>query len=96
MVVKWIGCVLPIDGGKIQVNIPEEKIAELGHVTEKFLKNNVVAIPELRSHLGKAFVWRPFLSEVWAALTAAASTRPHKTLYEPSKYNTASGGFDLR
>ena len=32
---------LSIDGGKIQVKIPEEKIAELVHLTETFLKNNV-------------------------------------------------------
>ena len=75
-VVEWICCVLSMDGGKIQVKIPEEKIAELVRLTEQFLENL-----ELRSYMGRAmnvasfiFVWRPFLSEVWAALAAAPST----------------------
>ena len=75
-----------VEGGKIQVKIPEEKITELVPLTDKFLKNSVVAIPGREgSYLRKAtniasdiFAWRPFLSEVWAALTAAPSTgAPH-------------------
>ena len=76
-VVTWIGCVLSIDGGKIQVKIPEEKIAQLVRLSEKFLKHNVVAIRELGKAMNRAsviFVWRPFLSEVWAALAPARST----------------------
>ncbi len=47
----------------------------------KFLIVNVVPTAELRSFLGKAmnvasviFVWRPFLAEIWAAMTAAKET----------------------
>ena len=36
------------------MKILEEKIAELGHLTDQCLKNNEVAMPELGSYLGKA------------------------------------------
>ena len=84
--VKWIGCVLSTDGGQIQV-----KIVELVHLTEKFLMNDVVAIWELMSIASVIFEWR-LLSEVLSGRLYQAQEL-HTTVYGPSRYDTASGGF---
>ena len=63
------------------VKIMEEIVAELKHLIDGFMGSNVVPLAELRSFLGKAmniasviFVWRPFLSEIWAAMAASDGT----------------------
>ena len=75
--VVWIGGDIEIMSDRVSVRIPEDKLAELAALTDNFLSGNTVGVKALRRYAGLAnhmasvlFVWRPFLSELWAALQA--------------------------
>ena len=70
--VKWIGTVLTIAADAM----PAGKIAEINDSVAKFLSVDVLPVKEVRFFAGKAmhiapiiYVWRPFLSDVWGALS---------------------------
>ncbi|CAK0821560.1 unnamed protein product, partial [Prorocentrum cordatum] len=73
--VNWIGCKFTISSDAVVVTISKEKCDELQSMVVDYLGRNVLPIKELRSFIGLAshfasviWVWRPFLSELWAAL----------------------------
>ena len=79
-IMQWIGVELRTGQDCVIAVAPAEKIKELILIIDGFLARNVLPIREVRSYVGKAmhiasviFLWRPFLSEVWPALSADSS-----------------------
>ena len=77
---SWIGCQITIGKAWIVASIKAERISDLRDLTIKIRSHNLVSIKELRSYLGKAanfaqllFSWRPFVHELWSALTTDPS-----------------------
>ena len=73
--VTWIGCRLVAYPEYVEAAIAEDKVTELRDLTRQLLSENVLPLPRLRSYIGLAshfatllFAWRPFLTELWAAL----------------------------
>ena len=73
--VRWIGCTLSASRSEIWVTVSADKILELKVQTANMLRDNVVSVKILRDYGGLAshvasviYVWRPFLSEMWAAV----------------------------
>ena len=73
--IKWIGMLICINFDSVSITIPEEKILELERLCLDFLESNVVPKRKLRTFIGKAmsiasviYTWRPFLSQLHAAL----------------------------
>ena len=65
------------------VTILSDKLAELEELARDILTRNVVGRTPLRSFVGKAqsvasivFVMRPFLADIWGALSAPEAARP--------------------
>ena len=79
--VVWIGIRLSVFRDRVVASAPTEKASELLELVETMLRKNVVSVLEVRSLAGKAmnvasllFVWRPFLSAFWAAITTATGS----------------------
>ena len=79
--VVWIGCELEVLSDCIFVRISAEKVEELTAMTSEILRGNVVSAKVLQKYAGLAnffasvlYVWRPFLSELWAAIQAVDSS----------------------
>ena len=75
--VDYIGGSLSWFHGGVDASINEQRVQELKSLTNQILSSNVLSKKELRSYVGKCesfasllFMWRPFLSELWAALHA--------------------------
>ena len=73
--VVWIGAVLSFLKSHLTVSIPVEKADELAALISEARRSNVVPVRMLRRLAGLAchfatliYVWRPFLSELWAAI----------------------------
>ena len=78
--VVWIGGRLKISEDKVVVSIPESKLQEFLSIVDELLLSNVAAIRKVRTLAGKAshfasmvYIWRPFLSEIWAAIQEASN-----------------------
>ena len=76
----WIGVEIQIKPWQIIVTLPLAKLQDLDKLIREMLSCNVVSEKELRSFAGKCsniatvlYVWRPFLSQLWAALAARDS-----------------------
>ena len=71
--VLWIGVTLETKQWEIEATVPQEKLGDLEQIIVETMSNNVVAVKTLRSFVGKCtnivYVWRPFLNQIWAALT---------------------------
>ena len=67
------------------MSIPETKLQKFLGIIEELLVTNVAAIRKVRTLAGKAshfasmvYIWRPFLAEMWAAISEASSpTKAH-------------------
>ena len=73
--VHWIVCTLSLSTlptTTISAEIREEKIEECRSLVAATSAKNVLTARELRKALG---LWRPFLSEMWAALAAGSGGR---------------------
>ena len=86
--VVWIGVSFKITPRTVTVTIPEEKLVDLLTWINKTLKINVVSEKELRSFSGKAMsvasiilTWRPFLAQLWAALSQGAVKAPRNCVW---------------
>jgi hypothetical protein len=82
---EWTGSLLTVDVRLqiVSVEIPELKVDELRTLTLELYRANVIPIKALRSYSGKCsnvaqtiIMWRPFLSELWAALCSGSGTDP--------------------
>ena len=80
--IEWVGAKVDLNDKdrEVHVTIPKKKIASLLEDTKKFMARPVVGSKQLRSYAGTlSFVaglvphLRPFLSNIWAALTSAGS-----------------------
>ena len=67
-------------GDSVTVALSADKTDELSQLVDKYLSANVVPLKALRSFVGLAthfasvlFAWRPFLAELWAAVTSAVT-----------------------
>ena len=76
MDVIWIGVQITVAPFKVTARIPAEKVADLKEIVLGMLRTNQVPVKLVRSLAGKAtnistliFAWRPFLSQLWAALS---------------------------
>ena len=79
--VAWIGCQDTVGRTWVLATIKAERVAELLQLTEEYLRLNVVSIKLLRSYVSKAanfatllFTWRPFLVEIWAAVSGSSES----------------------
>jgi hypothetical protein len=82
---EWTGSIMDVDVRLklVMVEIPAYKVEELRVITLAFYRAHVIPVKALRSYAGKCsnvaqtiIMWRPFLSELWAALhcTDASNT----------------------
>ena len=76
---------ITVNQREVQVEIPEDKILELESLSLDILASNVTSCKVLRSYVGKAmyiastiYTWRPFLSQLFAALFPAQGTNAPK------------------
>lgn len=82
---KWIGMNIDIHTDCIVVNIPQDKLLEIRNIALEFLKGNIIADKDLRSFVGKCMsiasvlhVWKPFISQFYAALHAGKASNAPK------------------
>ena len=75
--VPWIGVRVSIHPTWVVATIKADRVSELLELTRTYLSKNVISVKDLRSYVAKAsnfatllFCWRPFLSELWAAVTS--------------------------
>ena len=75
--VVWIGVEIQVKPWEILISLPLSKLQELEQIILEMLSHNIVTVKLLRSFAGKCsnvatvlYVWRPFLSQLWAALAA--------------------------
>ena len=81
---KWIGMNIEIHNDAVEVTIPQDKIAEIRTMALEFLSKNIIPDKDLRSFVGKCMsvasvlhVWKPFISQFYAALhTEKAANAP--------------------
>ena len=86
--VLWIGVVLKIDQDIIIAAIPTDKLEALADIIEKMLSMNLIPLKDVRSLAGKGsniatliFAWRPFLSQLWAAMSTVQTNAPPNTVW---------------
>ena len=89
--VTWIGIDTKIVRARVVARIKADRVQELLQLCEEYLQTNLVGIKVLRSFIAKAgnfaqllFSWRPFLGEIWAALSEnsqASSGAPHGCIW---------------
>ena len=74
----------------VDFELSEERVSEPRRLTEAAMKKNVVARKRLPTYIGKCFVfasifvfWRPFLSELYEALSSLAQEpdAPHSCIW---------------
>ena len=77
---RWVGMMININDESVEVIIPTDKLCEIREMALKFLRSNVIPDKELRSFIGKAmniagviFVWKPFVTQLYAALYSPKS-----------------------
>lgn len=82
---EWIGANIFINDAEVTVSAKPEAFEEIKEMVADFLSKNVVSIKMVRRLAGKAnniativMTWRPFLSELWAAIADAASDSSHR------------------
>ena len=92
---KWIGMNLEIHGDAVEVTIPMEKIAEIRTMALEFLGKNVIPDKDLRSFVGKCMsiasvlhVWKPFISQFYAALHSEKAINAPKSCTWTSQVRT--------
>ena len=82
--VDWVGHSIHVDtiAKKVTSSIKAQFLADLHATTRSFLKKNVLSLKEVRSYAGSAnhvatllWGWRPFLEELWAAITSPSTLR---------------------
>ena len=83
--VEWTGCRILVNKKGVAASLKQEACEELKAIIKGMLGTNVVPFKALRSLAGKLSnaarlltAWRPFIGEIWAALSAAE--KPSKTL----------------
>jgi hypothetical protein len=75
--VSWIGVQISVGPTWVRATIKPDRVLELLNMTEKILQGgNVLSIKDMRTYVAKAanfamllFAWRPFLGEIWAAVS---------------------------
>jgi hypothetical protein len=79
---EWIGNVIRLYPDRVEVWISQEKVDDLWELISEMTSGNLVGVKKLRTFAGKAsfiaalvIIWRPFLNEIWAALSSANSSR---------------------
>ena len=79
---EWIGNVIRLYPDRVEVWISQEKVDDLWELISEMTSGNLVVAKKLRTFAGKAsfiaalvIIWRPFLNEIWAALSSANSSR---------------------
>ena len=95
--VVWIGFTLCTNGStNLQVSIKDQFLKDLRKDTDDIMVLNIVPVKTLRVFAGKCNhvaglipCWRPFLSELWAAISTAVdtpgTTAPPQTVFWASK-----------
>jgi hypothetical protein len=65
----------------VDVTLKPDLLTDIGTTARRFMKRNVTPVKDLRSFIGKCshvstliYVWRPFLTELWGALSSASSS----------------------
>ena len=93
--VPWNGFLIEKLADRFVATVPEEKIKEISDIGAEFLTHNVESYADLRSLAGKLDnlsslipILRPFLDEIWAALTAADSKNNNDSAYRPNRPST--------
>ena len=93
--VKWIGMNLEIHSDAVEVTIPLEKIAEIRALALEFLGKNIIPDKDLRSFVGKCMsiasvlhVWKPFISQFYAALHSEKAANAPKACTWTSQVRT--------
>jgi hypothetical protein len=87
-VVTWIGATLRISSEGVVASIKDSIIQDLTKQVEEALSGNVISRKALQSLAGRAnhvasllHVWRPFLQQLWAALSAPAGAAPNRCVW---------------
>ena len=82
--VTWIGVQIRIRELSVEATLPADKAADLLAIIISMKRCNVISLKDLRSFAGKCanvatvlYMWRPFLAQLWAALTSVASHAPN-------------------
>ena len=80
---RWIGMTVEVTSTGVSVSIPPEKLEEIKAIATTFLKSNVIPDKDLRSFIGKCMsiasvlhVWKPFITQFYAALYSDKSDGP--------------------
>ena len=88
--VNWIGASITANHHQVEATIKESTIQDLKVTLQEALQCNVIPIKKLRSIAGQLsnvamliVTWRPFLHQIWAALSAAnhKSNSPVNTVW---------------
>ena len=79
--VVWIGCTYELDAESVTVSIKEAILADLKDQVTTAMSSNVVSRKALHSLAGRAnhvagllWAWRPFLQQLWAAISKDGPT----------------------
>ena len=80
--VSWIGVQITVGATWVRATIKPDRVQELLDMTMKFLYGgNVISVKDMRTYVVKAanfamllFAWRPFLGELWAAVSGTDTT----------------------
>ena len=86
--ISWIGSTLILARSGVLATLQSDTVDELKALLSDVASANVVSIKALRSLAGKLCnaarlltAWRPFLNDIWAALTAPTGNAPRGTVW---------------
>ena len=92
---KWIGMTLEVHADCVEVTIPQDKISEIRMMALGFLNKNIIPDKDLRSFVGKCMsiasvihVWKPFISQFYAALHSEKAVNAPKACTWTSQVRT--------
>ena len=81
--VVWIGVEIRVAAWDVHASIPLQKLQDLLSIIETMEARNVILVKELHSLTGKCtnvatlfYMWRPFLTQLWAALSETQTRVP--------------------
>lgn len=86
--VGWIGVNLAVLRLAVEAAVPLDKLQAILQMIDSMENSNVITIRDLRSLAGKVsniatvlYMWRPFLSQLWAALSTVQTNAPRNCVW---------------